>query len=104
MAYRSKYHDDSGSDADADDEYERSVIHSPTLPVDYDESSPTDSGPHSTEHTPTTFTHSRDGKGSPTGRITEWTEEQTADFVSDLGLEKYAQAFVGRYRAASVCT
>ncbi|KAF2646426.1 RA-domain-containing protein [Massarina eburnea CBS 473.64] len=88
----SKYHED--SDADADDEYERSVIQSPRLPTEYQASSPTDSGPMSTEHTPTTFTHSRDSKGSPTGLITEWTEEQSADFVSDLGLEQYADAFV----------
>ena len=86
-------------DSDADDEYERSVIHSPTLPMDYDEVSPTDSGPMSTEHTPTTFTHSRDSKGSPTGLITEWTAEQTADFISDLGLERYADTFVGRWPA-----
>lgn len=91
MAYRSKYQED--SDADADDEYERSVIQSPTLPIDYHESSPTDSGTHSTEHTPTTFTHSRDGKLTPTGLITEWTEEQTADFIADLGLDQYADTF-----------
>lgn len=92
MAYKTTYH----SDSDADDEYERSVIQSPTLPVDYTESSPTDSGPQSTEHTPTTFTHSRDSKGSPTGLITEWTAEQTADFISDLGLDQYADTFHGR--------
>jgi hypothetical protein len=99
MAYHSKYHDDdSDLDADADDEYERSVIQSPTLPVNYHhESSPTDSGPHSTEHTPTTFTHSRDSRSSPTGLITEWTEEQTADFISDLGLDQYADTFISRW-------
>lgn len=94
MAYKSKYHDDS----DADDEYERSVIQSPTLPVDmYDESSPTSSGPLSTEHTPTTFTHSRDSKGSPTGLITDWTAAQCGEFISGLGLEQYASTFVGRF-------
>jgi hypothetical protein len=99
MAYTSKYHSD--SDADADDEYERSVIQSPTMPVhhvEYAESSPTDSGPTSTEHTPTTFTHSRDSKGSPTGLITEWSAEQAADFVSGLGLHQYADTFIGRWR------
>ena len=100
MAYRSKYQED--SDADADDEYERSVIQSPTLPMDYHESSPTDSGTHSTEHTPTTFTHSRDGKLTPTGLITEWTEEQTADFISDLGLDQYADTFSRTCRSAFV--
>lgn len=93
MAYKSTYHEDS----DADDEYERSVITSPTLPPDYDqESSATDSGPPSTEHTPTTFTHSRDSHGSPTGLISGWTAEQCADFISSLGLEHYAETFVGR--------
>ncbi|OAL05430.1 hypothetical protein IQ06DRAFT_68599 [Phaeosphaeriaceae sp. SRC1lsM3a] len=87
MAYATKYHEDS----DADDEFERSVM-SPTLPPEY-ENSPTSSGPLSTEHTPTTFTHSRDSKSSPTGLIMEWTEDQVADFISDLGLEQYADTF-----------
>ena len=93
MAYTTKYQEDS----DADDEFERSVIQSPTLPVEY-ESSPTSSGPLSTEHTPTTFTHSRDSKSSPTGQIVEWTADQAADFIADLGLEQYADTFVGRWR------
>lgn len=93
MAFTSKYHEDS----DADDEFERSVIQSPTLPSEYDESSPTSSGPLSTEHTPTTFTHSRDSKGSPTGLITDWTEEQSADFVVGLGLEQYEDEFISRF-------
>lgn len=90
MAYMSRYQDDS----DADDEFERSVFQSPALPVEY-ESSPTSSGPLSTEHTPTTFTHSRDSRSSPTGLLTDWTAEQTADFVSDVGLEQYADTFIG---------
>ncbi|KAF2658861.1 RA-domain-containing protein [Lophiostoma macrostomum CBS 122681] len=92
MAYKTAFHDE----FDADDEYERSVIQSPTLPGDYSESSPTDSGPHSTEHTPTTFTHSRDSKGSPTGLISEWTEDQTSQFVREIGLEQYAENFYSR--------
>ncbi|KAL5443791.1 hypothetical protein PMIN07_002963 [Paraphaeosphaeria minitans] len=94
MAYTSKYHDDSDEDYEASDEHERSVIQSPTLPVVYAESSPTSSGPMSTEHTPTTFTHSRDTKGSPTGLITEWTKEQAADFVAGLGLDQYADTLI----------
>lgn len=94
MAYRTKYHSD--SDADADDEFERGSVMSPTLPAGYNESSPTDSGPQSTEHTPTTFTHSRDGKTSPAGLITEWTEEQVADYIEDLHLEQYADTFISR--------
>lgn len=98
MAYTTKYHDDSDEDYEASDEHERSIIQSPTLPVDYAESSPTSSGPLSTEHTPTTFTHSRDSKASPTGLITEWTKEQVADFVAGLGLEQYADTFIGRLK------
>lgn len=90
MSYATKYHEDS----DADYEFERSVM-SPTLPAEY-ENSPTSSGPLSTEHTPTTFTHSRDSRSSPTGLITEWTVDQVADFISDLGLEQYAETFAGR--------
>ncbi|KAI8932032.1 hypothetical protein NX059_010926 [Plenodomus lindquistii] len=89
MAYTTKYHEDS----DADDEFERQGIHSPTLPVEY-ESSPTSSGPLSTEHTPTTFTHSRDSRSLPTDHIMEWSPDQTADFIADLGLDQYADTFV----------
>ncbi|KAJ9637744.1 hypothetical protein H2199_007235 [Coniosporium tulheliwenetii] len=89
MAYKPTYHEDS----DADDEYERSVFTSPTLPADF-ESSPTDSGPPSTEHTPTTFTHSGESHGSPTGVITQWTAGQCADFITSLGLGQYADTFI----------
>ena len=95
MAYTTKYHEDS----DADDEFERQGISSPTLPAEY-ESSPTSSGPLSTENTPTTFTHSRDSKSSPTGHIMEWNEDQTADFIADLGLEQYSDTFASRWLRA----
>lgn len=96
MAYKPTYHEAPGSDAD--DEYERSVFTSPTLPPDF-ESSPTDSGPPSTQNTPTTYTHSGD-HGSPTGVITQWTAGQCADFISALGLEQYADTFIGRFEDA----
>jgi protein STE50 len=79
-------------DSDADDEYERSVVMSPTLPPDF-ESSPTESDAISTENTPT-FSHPRDSS-TPRGRITDWSAEQCADFVAALGLEPYADGFVG---------
>jgi hypothetical protein len=83
------------SDSDADDEYERdSVFMSPTLPPDGYSASPTDSDAHSTEPTPTTYTHSRDAN-SPRGIISDWSAEQSADFVSGLGLGQYADKFVG---------
>lgn len=94
MAYTTKYQEDS----DADDEFERSIFQSPTLPAEY-ESSPTSSGPLSTEHTPTTFTHSRDSKSVPSDLIVEWSADQTADFIADLGLEQYADTFVGRWHS-----
>ena len=97
MAYRSTYHEDS----DADDEYERSVIQSPTLPPDL-ASLPTDSDPPSNEHTPTTYTHSGEGYGSPTGLIVQWTAEQSADYISGLGLSQYADIFVGMMEKLSL--
>ena len=89
MAYTSTYHEDS----DADDEFERTVFPRESLPAEY-ESSPTTSGPMSTEHTPTTFTHSRDSRASPSGMLVDWSAEHVADFISDLGLEQYADTFV----------
>lgn len=88
-AYRSAYQEDS----DADDEYERSVITSPTLPPDH-ELSPTDSEPPSAEHTPTTFTRSADSYASPKGIINTWTPEQVADWILNLGLGQYARTFL----------
>ena len=88
MAYEATYHEDS----DADDEYERSVA-SPTLPLEYS-SSPTESDPPSTEHTPTTYTHSTANAVSPRGLITSWSAEQCADFVSSLGLDKYRDSII----------
>jgi protein STE50 len=103
MAFKTAYHEGS----DADDEYERSVIASPALPPDF-ESSPTDSDPPSAEHTPTTFTHSVGSHASPTGLITQWTAGQCADFVSNLGMSQYADAFVGEFlvqtRWSPVCS
>ena len=95
MAYSNstKFHEDS----DADDEFERQHVSSPTLPAEYDDHSPTSSGLPSAEHTPTTFTHSRDSKSSPTGHIMEWNEDQTADFIADLGLEQYSDDFASRW-------
>ena len=92
MGYERQFHDES----DADDEYERSVITSPTLPQGYDSSSPTESDPHSNEHTPTTFSHSTATAVSPTALITEWGAYQAADFVGSLGLELYRNMLIGK--------
>ncbi|KAF7194384.1 Protein STE50 [Pseudocercospora fuligena] len=90
------------SDAEADDEFERSVFTSPNIPHDYDDHSdhPSDSeDDHSVvdgEDTPTTQGWAdRDGR-SPTGKITQWTEEEVADYIAALSptLKQYGQRFV----------
>lgn len=85
-------------DSDADDEYERDSIAfmSPTLPPDGYSASPTDSDGQSTEPTPTTYTHSGQ-QISPRGLISDWSAEQSADFVGGLGLGQYADKFVGAF-------
>jgi hypothetical protein len=89
MSFPTAYHEDS----DADDEYERSMT-SPALPEDSEES-PTDSDPPSTENTPTTYGHSGDDR-LPRTILTEWTADECADFVADLGMKEYSNAFIGR--------
>ena len=79
------------AESDADDEYERSVIVSPTH-VHTD--SETSSGPPSTEHTPTTFTNAGDDGDLPRTIITEWTPEECAQFVTSLSLRQYADVFI----------
>ncbi|KAJ9613204.1 hypothetical protein H2200_003145 [Cladophialophora chaetospira] len=89
MAYPSgtTYH----ADSDADDEYERSVMTSPTqLHTD----SETSSDPPSNEHTPTTFDIPGDDSGLPRTIITEWTPDECAQFILSLNLRQYCQAFV----------
>lgn len=83
------------ADSDADDEYERSEITSPTLPMDDDDddTSLTNSDPPSTEPTPT-FDRSNGDKLSPTNSMIQWTTGQCADFVSSLGLSQYCDNFI----------
>ncbi|KIX04269.1 uncharacterized protein Z518_05136 [Rhinocladiella mackenziei CBS 650.93] len=79
------------ADSDADDEYERSVMTSPTqLHTD----SETSSELPSNEHTPTTFENSGEDPNLPRTIITEWTPEECAQFVSSLNLRQYCQAFI----------
>lgn len=80
------------ADSDADDEYERSVMTSPTaLHTDSEGSS----GHSSSEHTPTTFDTPGDDRGLPRTIITEWTPEECAQFVATLNLRQYCDAFIG---------
>lgn len=90
------------SDADADDEFERSVIASPTVPTHFDDGESDHPSESEDEHnsidgedTPTTQGWAeRDGR-SPTGNIRQWTEDQVADFVASLtpALKQYSNAF-----------
>lgn len=91
---------------EADDEFEHTVIHtSPTLPTHYDDHESDHPSESEEEHesvdggedTPTTQGWGTGGDGrSPTGLITNWNEEQAADFISALSpaLKQYGQAFV----------
>ena|SRR2546423_13044339 len=83
------------ADSDADDEYERSVMTSPTQLHTDSENSPTDSDPPSNEHTPTTFGNSAEDQGLPRSIITEWTADECAQFVASLGLRQYCDIFIG---------
>lgn len=87
MSYR-----DHQDDSDLD-EYDPSFT-SPTLPHEYDQS-PTESEHHSNQHTPTTFVNSGADQMSPSRLITNWTADQCADYISDLGFEDYAETFIG---------
>jgi protein STE50 len=93
MAYQTgtAYH----ADSDADDEYERSVMTSPTQLHTDSENSPTDSEPPSNEHTPTTFGNAGEDQALPRSIITEWTADECAQFVASLGLRQYCDAFIG---------
>lgn len=85
------------SDGEADDEFERSVFTSPTLPTHYaddEESHPSESeDDHETvdgEDTPTT-----QGWGDNAGSIEQWSEEQVAEYLASLSpaLKQYTQVF-----------
>jgi protein STE50 len=82
------------ADSDADDEYERSLMTSPTVATD-DDTSPTESDPPSTENTPTTFGHGESSDASPRTIITEWTTDECAGFIKSLGLAQYCGSFLG---------
>lgn len=87
----SAYH----ADSDADDEYEHSVITSPTHLQTDSETSPTDSDPHSTENTPT-YGNLGEDASSPRTIITEWTAQDCAQYLASLGLRQYCDAFIGK--------
>jgi hypothetical protein len=91
------------SDAEADDEFERSVFTSPIIAGHFQDDNsdhPSDSeDDHSIDggdDTPTTQGWAdREGR-SPTGAITQWTEEEAADYIAALSpaLKQYGLRFV----------
>ncbi|KAH7140765.1 hypothetical protein EDB81DRAFT_64597 [Dactylonectria macrodidyma] len=80
------------AESDADDEYERSMGgHSP---VGDSEASPIDSElSTSAEHTPT-YAHRSSSDRLPETIITEWTADECADFISNIGLSQYTDRFL----------
>lgn len=83
------------AESDADDEYERGSMgeHSP---VGDSEHSPIDSElSTSAEHTPTTYGQRSSADRLPETIVTEWTAEECADFIGTIGLQQYADRFLG---------
>lgn len=88
---------DSGTayaESDADDEYERDIHGSSPMATDV-ETSPIDSDPPSTEHTPTTYGYRSSADRLPETIISEWTAEECADFIASIGVQQYADIFLG---------
>lgn len=86
------------AESDADDEYERDYDRSLNdhSPIGDDEGSPIDSElSTSAEHTPTTYGHRSSADRLPETIITEWTAEECADFIGTIGLQQYADRFLG---------
>ncbi|KAK0736812.1 hypothetical protein B0T21DRAFT_287439 [Apiosordaria backusii] len=87
---------DSGTayaESDADDEYERDIHGSSPIATDV-ETSPIDSDPPSTEHTPTTYGYRSSADRLPETIISEWTAEECADFIASIGVQQYADVFL----------
>jgi hypothetical protein len=91
------------SDADADDEFERSFVASPAVPTHFadgeSELASEDEDDRDSiggQDTPTTQGWMERGEGrSPTGNIMQWTEDQVADYVAALSpaLKHYGRTF-----------
>jgi hypothetical protein len=89
---------DSGTayaESDADDEYERDMHGSSPIATDV-ENSPIDSEPPSAEHTPTTYGYRSSADRLPETIISEWTAEECADFIASIGVQQYADRFIGK--------
>jgi len=96
---------DSGTayaESDADDEYERSVADGSPV-MGHDEASPIDSElTSSNEHTPTTYGHRSSADRLPETILSEWTADECADFISNIGLQHYADRFIGTDRPVAI--
>jgi hypothetical protein len=95
---------DSGTayaESDADDEYERDVHGSSPIATDA-ETSPIDSDPPSAEHTPTTYGYRSSADRLPETIISEWTAEECADFIASIGVQQYADRFLGMQTPAEL--
>ncbi|KAK3944626.1 hypothetical protein QBC46DRAFT_157343 [Diplogelasinospora grovesii] len=82
------------AESDADDEYERDIPGS--SPIDHTdvETSPIDSDPPSTEHTPTTYGYRSSADRLPETIISEWNADECADFIATIGLQQYSDTFI----------
>lgn len=89
------YGDYDHDESDADDEYERSMK-SPAVQGEFP-SPPMDSDGMSAENTPTIYQRMGASYPSPAGLMTSWSPDDTAEFIVNLGLEQYADAFIGSY-------
>lgn len=92
---------DSGTayaESDADDEYERDIHGSSPIATDV-ETSPIDSDPPSAEHTPTTYGYRSSADRLPETIISEWTAEECADFIATIGVQQYADRFIGMHQS-----
>lgn len=91
------------SDAEADDEFERSVFTSPIIAGHFQDDNSDHPSESEDDHsidggndTPTTQGWAEREVRSPVGKITQWSEEETADYIAALSpaLKQYGQRFV----------
>ena len=82
-----------------DDELSRNGLISPATNAEFTPS-PGDSAPGSNDDTPTAFHRNGTIRQSPRGKITQWSPQQCANFVSELGpdYEQYGAALIGESR------
>lgn len=85
------------AESDADDEYERDIPDSSPIDATESELSPTETDLPSAEHTPTTYGYRSSADRLPETIITDWTAEECADFIATIGLQQYADGFIGAF-------